>query len=172
MQIATFVVAVYAAVVATAALAWQGALYLLTGGRVRVEMRLGAMGRGGMFHCDPENFTVQQLERMQSQGYTKPVLIVFVRNVGRLPVSVESWHVETGVKISLRPLAETVGPDLPHTLQPGQSESWAVGLAFVLDSVKTAVDVFDGVTQESVRITPAVSLGDGRTIRAAQSWRP
>ncbi|MCX4387368.1 hypothetical protein OG777_10530 [Micromonospora peucetia] len=48
MQNASLVVAICALVLACLSLGWQAANYVLTGGRVKVELRVGATGGGAM----------------------------------------------------------------------------------------------------------------------------
>jgi hypothetical protein len=47
MQVATFVIAMIGVVLSALSLDWQSATYFLTGGRVKVDLRVGAMNMAG-----------------------------------------------------------------------------------------------------------------------------
>jgi len=51
-----------------------------------------------------------------------------VANVGRQPVTVARWGLRSGLGMSLYPAAGSIGPRLPHRLEVGESETWAVDL--------------------------------------------
>jgi hypothetical protein len=48
MSVALLVVGICGVVLASLSLGWQAANYVLTGGRVKVRLRVGGLGNGGM----------------------------------------------------------------------------------------------------------------------------
>jgi len=88
-------VAILGLVAAIASLGWQAATFFLSGSRVKVALGRGALGRAGPNGATgrifaPLNATDEQMADIARQGFTEELLVVRVRNVGRLPVDVES----------------------------------------------------------------------------------
>jgi hypothetical protein len=142
MNVASLVVGICGVVLASLSLGWQAAIYVLTGGRVKVKLRVGGLGRGGMATAPPNSLTASWWENLASQGFQRPIVAVTVANVGRQPVTVVRWGLVSGLGTSLYPMADSIGPPLPHRLDVGESETWAVDLA--------AVDAFIGATRETL----------------------
>lgn len=147
MQTALSVVAI---VLSALSLGWQAATYVLTGGRVHVELRVGAVDPSGtgMVHGPVSSATPDWAEHQARQGYTRPVVGVLVRNRGRLPVTVTEWTLVGSHELNFRPIGLSIGPELPYRLDLGASELWVTDLGSVL-----GLGSFRG----------RVSLGDGRT---------
>lgn len=183
MEIATFVLAVVGAVLAAASLAWQAATYVLAGGRVSVDLRIGALhaGGSGMVTTAPEDAGQAWEERLAAQGYTQPLAVVRVRNVGRMPVTIERWSLtcsrptaasRNGSMLGaiaasrpqqlteLAPVTASVGPRLPHRLEAGSSETWALDGREVHNLARATLEVWQ---VPLVLIRGKVELGDGRT---------
>jgi hypothetical protein len=123
--------AVLGVVLGALSLGWQAATYVLTGGRIKVSLRVGAMGPGGMVTTKPADLSPGWLEPLAEQGYGRPVVSVRVANVGRQPVTVARWGLKSRAGASLYPMADSIGPPLPHRLDTGESASWAVDMAQV-----------------------------------------
>lgn len=139
MQYASLVVAICGLVLACLSLGWQAANYVLTGGRVKVKLTVGAMNaRGGMLTGPPSSFHPDQLPGLAAQGYPRPIVAVRVANVGRQPVTVERWSLKHLSGLSFQPVAESIGKPLPHRLEVGQSEMWAMGLDVVIALAQAA----------------------------------
>jgi hypothetical protein len=97
------------------------------------------------------------------------VIVMLVRNVGRLPVTVTEWSVvaePTGT--SFRPVANSIGETLPHRMEPGTTETWAVRLTEVVDPIEAAKHAFN-VPKGTMRLRGQVGLGDGRSKRTRES---
>jgi len=93
LEIVTLVVAILGVLLALASLVWQAATFALSGSRVRLLLRQGALKRmrGGTVRISgPLQPTASDYEVMRSQGLEEPVLIVEVSNRGRMAVSVEN----------------------------------------------------------------------------------
>jgi len=188
MQIATFVLAVVGTALAAASLVWQAATYVLAGGRAQVDLQVGALNPHGhgMMTAQPCDYDKVWTEQLAEQGYTRPVVSVRVRNVGRLPVTVQRWSLDClqevvqggglfrslfehrGTVAGLVPIADSIGPSLPHRLEPGASETWSVDAQ--------AVHAFAEVNRKTFKLTTAelvgkVELGTGRTHKTRRSIR-
>lgn len=164
-------IAVFGAVLGTASLAWQAATYVLSGGRVKIELLVGAMGpmRSGMALAPVKSATSTAMAQIAAQGFREPIMAVRVRNVGRLPVTVTSWGIRSKSGMTLSPAGLTIGPSLPHRLEAGDRETWAVGMEVALNLVESDVEVFK-VHRPWLRGT--VELGDGRVYRTRRKFRP
>jgi hypothetical protein len=94
LDIITLIVAIFGVALASGSLAWQTASFVLSGSRVRVNLRRGAMRRGIPGEtariAGPREPSESDHDMMRRQGFTHEVLIVEVRNIGRMAVSVES----------------------------------------------------------------------------------
>lgn len=186
MDVATFVLAVLGVVLSALALGWQAATFVLTGGRVRVELLVGAVrDNHGMVTMSARNPQPDWAASLVEQGYRHPVVAVRVRNVGRLAVSVERWSIVTllrkpqvvgpfaqaVVQLSKReegpevvyPGLSLVGPDLPHRLEAGASVIWAAPFGEVNDLI--------AVTKNVYSVAGKVALGDGRSSRSKDMIR-
>lgn len=162
-------VAVLGVVLACLSLGWQAATYVLTGGRVKVTLLLGAMGNGGMVTGSPDKLKHGWFDRVAEQGYRSPVVAVKVANVGRQPVTVAQWSVVCPLAGSVTPVGNSIGPALPHRLEVGESATWAVDM----HNVHTFMEATRKVLAEGRRVVAfgQVELGDGRTKRSAETMR-
>lgn len=164
-------VSIVALVLSALSIGWQAATFVLTGGRVKVELRVGAFhaSGSGMIHAAVKDAASAWSGHEAAQGYTRPVLVVQVRNVGRLPVTVTEWSVVAQPGgASFRPVAGSIGPNLPYRMEPGTSETWAVDAGEVLNLAKVSAatsKVAGGVT----RIHGRVGLGDGRIVTTTEA---
>jgi hypothetical protein len=172
LDIATFVIAVLALMLATLGLGWQVLTHFLTGGRVKAELLLGATNAAATSMvtalATQERLTDRWIRDLAEQGYIRPIFAVRVRNVGRLPVTVERWSLTTSQGINLTPLSDSIGPDLPHRLEAGMSETWALGGDRVVALVEATKGTFNLAT---LSVGGKVELADGRTCEAAQRIR-
>lgn len=125
-------------VLASLSLGWQTASYVLTGGRVKVKLLVGALGNGGIATGPAENLNADWLKGLASQGFSRPIVAVTVANVGRQPVMVARWGLKSGLGLSLFPSANGIGPSLPHRLGVGDAATWAIDMDTVRDFIQTA----------------------------------
>jgi hypothetical protein len=135
-------VAITGVVLASLSLGWQAANYVLTGGRITVNLLVGAMGNGSMATAAPEKLSSEWLEGLAAQGFSRPVVAVTVANVGRQPVVVAGWGLKSGLGPSMHPMADSIGPSLPHRLDVGEAATWAVDMR--------AVQAFTQTTNETL----------------------
>lgn len=109
----------------------------------------------------PIDPTREDVALMRDQGFTGDLLIVDVRNVGRLAVSVESVTSESEDGWGFGVLADPQNPALPFRLEPGAKETWHVDLA----PMQMLVDG-DGKAR---RVFMRVELGTGQVLRTKES---
>lgn len=131
MNVASLVLGIIGAVLASLSLGWQAANYVLTGGRIKVMLRVGGRSHGGMVTTPPASFSQESLKLLASQGFPQPIIAITVANVGRQPVTVDRWGLVSGLGTSLYPAADSIGPPFPHRLEVGESATWAVDMPAV-----------------------------------------
>lgn len=158
MTIASFVFSAVALALSGAAFGWQILSWFMTGGRVKVELRIGASNASGIVSSAPHELGRGWYDRFANQGYTRPVVVANVHNAGRLPVYVNSWGIKND-KVSFRPVADSEGPDLPHKLEPGQEATWTMSLEAIESMAKTR-----HIVSARDRINAFVRLGTGKEI--------
>lgn len=163
MEVVTAAVAVLGVLLGALSLGWQIASHMLTGGRAKAELLMGALGRGGMATGSVKSVDEAAMKDLAEEGFTQPVIVVRVRNVGRLPVTVTGWSIATGRGVAYKPLGDSIGPPLSHRLEAGETEDWAVDATRIRAMVHTTVEVFK-IPIGRVKVGGNVSLGDGRTV--------
>jgi hypothetical protein len=129
-------------VLASLSLGWQAATYVLTGGRITVELRVGGLGNGAMATSLPETLSQDWLENLASRGFSRPIAAITVANIGRQPVTVARWGLKSGLGMSMYPVAESIGPDLPHRLDIGEAATWAVDMRAVQAFINATNETF------------------------------
>lgn len=164
IDIATLVIACFGAVMAVLSLGWQIAAWALEGRRVRVVLKHGAIGRGGIVAGSVDGSgKPRDLRSHREQGFTGPeVLGITATNMGRAPVTISRYSATLiGGRLSFTPAGDQIiGPDLPFRLQPGESESWYVEM----NTVHAVVDAAAAVDKASSRgVAMTVELGTGDT---------
>lgn len=182
MDVASLVLGICGVVLASLSLGWQAAQHVLTGGRVKVGLRMGALGHGGIVSAPPSSIREGWWNQLAEQGYRRPVVAVQVANVGRLPVTVARWGLKSGRGVSLYPAADSIGPALPHRLEAGESETWAVDMGPVDAFIRTTREVLGEPQADRRRslfwpevdreaVVGVVELADGRTKRSHETIR-
>lgn len=165
LDIVTLVVAIFGALMGLAALVWQIAQHSLTGARVRVELKSAMLGPGGAVVA-PQDQAWRQADQIRPNGYSTPAYAVTVINRGRFPATVESVSFVVGGGLGYRPVADLIGPELPHRIEGGSAGTWYVNAravwatedasATVLNTprsgVKAEIGLADGKSRESARI--------------------
>jgi hypothetical protein len=178
VSLAALIVAIAGVVLSSLALGWQIASWLLTAGRVRLTLKHGALTGAMSYLKDVRRGPARAADLSLDPGAAATeVLAVVVRNVGRLPVTVERYGAElwgaagSGSLIrrasptrllALQPIGDAIGPGLPHRLEPGTSETWLIRM----DDVRAAVYATKGSNLGDARSCGMfVELGNGRTVR-------
>jgi len=171
MDVATLVIAVLGLLLSVVGLVWQAATYVLSGGRVKVLLKVGAASARGMLTGAPDRMQGTSMQHLVSQGYTQPIIAVEVRNVGRMAVTVNRWSIQHTRGTSFIPIGYQIGPALPYRLEPGASETWAVDEAPVLSMRDAAMQTLPAreVLGRPEGLFAAVELGDGRTCESRET---
>lgn len=169
MEVVTLVIAVVGVALGVASLAWQVVAHVLSGGRVKAALKVGAHSGSAMVSMPADKATPESLKQMTSQGFPQPVIAVEARNVGRLPVTVERWGITSTQGLQAIPWGDSIGPSLPHRLESGGSATWAVDLRTALALADTSLHVL-GTGQSSTRITGMVELADGRKYKTPEAF--
>lgn len=183
------VVGICGVVLASLSLGWQAASYVLSGGRIKVRLLVGAVGNGAMVTGPVDSMTPGWFEGLAAQGFSQPIVAVSVANVGRQPVKVARWGLESGLGMSLHPSANGIGPSLPHRLDVGDAATWAVEMATVRVFFEIANEVSvkspgDAVNRRTLfnlgtlinrprrtEVVATVDLADGRPKRSSGALR-
>jgi hypothetical protein len=120
---ATTIIAVVGVVLALASLAWQAVSFRLSGSRVSVDLRPGMRhGTGTAAVTSPAPVFPGQMEMMQSQGFTDPVLAVEVRNAGRSATNIVNVAVLFSNGASYSDMV--FNPPLPFRLEGESEQTW------------------------------------------------
>ncbi len=157
LDITTLIVAICAAVVAATALGWQIASWLMSGVRAEVEV-----SKGGKSKYSGEYTTVEPSTPRETFSYPIPLVVVDIRNTGRLPVSVIGWSFRLPGGVKQGDLIEVMGPKLPHRLDVAENARWGVEL-----NKRLKVDLLIAqreVKVADVKVHVVVSLGNGKRI--------
>ena len=189
MDVASLVLGICGVVLASLSLGWQAAQHVLTGGRVKVVLGMGGLGNGGMVTARPDSLREGWWEQLAAQGYRRPIVAVTVANVGRLPVTVARWGLKSGLGMSMYPAADSIGLPLPHRLEVGESQTWAVDMRAVEAFISATREVLGRSQAETGRprtmigavqaemagqreaAMGVVELADGRTKRSRETIR-
>jgi hypothetical protein len=96
------------------------------------------------------------------------VIGVIVRNTGRAPIRVQRWGITCPGAATFHPLADSIGPDLPATIEAGAQEMWVVDLhpAVALSQAYGAA-----LQQQPPPVRGLVEMGTGRTLTSPTSLR-
>lgn len=176
-------VSIIALVLSIASLSWQAATFVMSGGRVKAELLVGAMNAAGaIVTVQPHNRTDRWAQSMAEQGFARPVVAIQVHNTGRMPVTIERWGVSvlevthpSGLlmKVAIQAASKQTplvtlwqvtdhvsGPELPHSMEAGgRRVLWAMDSETVADFVAATKAAF---TQRVYPIVGKVELGNGR----------
>ena len=169
MEVATLLIAVLGVALGVASLTWQIVAHVLSGGRVKVTLKVGGHSGQAMASMPANKVTPASLKQITSQGFSQPVIAVDVRNVGRMPVTVERWGITSAQGIQAIPWGNSIGPTLPRRLESGESASWAVDLSTALNLAQVSLAVL-GKGKSSTRIVGVVELADGRMYKTPEAF--
>lgn len=141
---------------------------MLTGGRVKVSLHIGAMSQDGDMALAPASkFSADWFETLAKHGFTRPVAGVRAANVGRSPVTVVHWSLEAKRGVWFHPVEGASGPVLPHRLEAGETQMWTVDLPSVHDLLADISQTRSG----RVKVNGLVELANGRKRRSREVIR-
>ena len=156
LEVVTLVTAIVGAVTGTGALVWGVSQYLLTGPRVKVNIKEARLGMGG-YVSGPGSW------RTDDPQFFEPMLAVEVVNHGRAPTTVEAVAIRFANKIEYRDLDSYGGANksTPHRLEEHSSATWLIDLR----AAQATVDVSTRVLkQPDRRVWGRASLSTGKTV--------
>jgi hypothetical protein len=161
-------------IVSGLSLGWQIAIWLMNGARIRVTLKSGIFGRGGVVLADvKKDGRLPNMDSMRDQGWTGPdVLAIEVTNVGRQRAKVTRYGFRQ-VKGHLGIVYNNPGdlnPSLPEWIEPGESATWYAELE---DAVALVRVTHAKKPVPLGRMRMYVELGTGKTLvtrNAAQLW--
>lgn len=157
------IVAIVAVGLSAASIAWQASTFLLSGARVKVELRYGHLdSRSGDSVLLPFPPHGSRPDNEPEPGYIAVVALA-VTNSGRTDVDIASWGLEFELdeKAWMYGASGGLNPPLPHRLLHGSQR----GLYLADADVQSAVDGL--VAPKSVEVCAFVSLGNGKSVRTA-----
>lgn len=173
MPLAAIVLALISLVIAATALGWNIAQFLLGGARPRAHLITGAITAAGLVTWPLNNSSVEQVDALASQGlHPQRIIGVKVVNHGRAPARVQRWSV-TGIGggiILSPPVANGVGPSLPHDLAAGANAVWVVDIHAVAAAAAASNEVLNQQT-ELVRVTAELDTGKTLSSKEAMSFK-
>jgi hypothetical protein len=168
LDIITLVVAIAGLGLAVASLIWQAATFVLSGSRVKIQLKRGFLGSpqgvGPVSRVTaPLDATADHAATMAAQGFHQELLVVDVRNVGRLPVDITSvdGYLSSGWGFSEPGL---YNEQLPYRLEPGSKQAWHVPIEYFRKAL-----VMRGIASEEAFMV--VGLGTGKAVRTRQRLR-
>jgi len=139
-------------------------IYFRTGSRVKIETYFAVSAGTG--HLKYEDASTVSIPITFLDKASKPVCVIRARNIGRMPVDVEYVGFRSFRGLSLPKVPGTgVGPDLPHSLMPGQSKYWMFSVDNLQGLVHALNENEDG---DPVKIRAEVSLANEKTL--AGDW--
>jgi hypothetical protein len=166
-QILTFVVALVGLVFAAASLGWNVAQFLLTGGRPKLRLIVGALTETGVITVPITVHMNRELDRLaEHNGYNRRVVGAIMTNAGRGPATVERWGLSCG-EATYWVGAESLGPELPKTLDGGGAKLTVVAPIGPVERLAYAMSTTQ--PQADVPVRAIVELGNGRMLRSTQA---
>ena len=147
-------------------LGWQAATFLLTGSRLRIDVRHGATDGRNVVTGPPGT---QSLDLLRAQGLTQEVMGAEVFNRGRIGVSVTGFRAVTSRGTRFAPIGSLLGLHLPHRLEPRDSELWFFPLDLVRPDLANIAKAFGHPNPDDLAIE--VDSGDGRCRRGKRKVR-
>lgn len=157
--------------VAGLSLGWQIAQWLLAAGRPRANLQHGVwQGGAAIVGTVPKSGRAIDVAGLRRPGYGGPQVVgIQVTNYGRAPVTIEKVAVHTrGGVMSLVPLAERLGPDLPYRLESGTNASWYVAAD---DAVRLATSSREVLDEAVTGVYMVAELATGKAVETPQTLR-
>lgn len=165
VEVATLIIAVLGLALSVASLTWQAATFVLSGSRVRADLKHGAANAAGALTGPPGSSPLMSLV---AQGFTEEVLGIEVRNLGRLAATVDRVQAALAGGMKLDLLHDVAGPQLPHRLEPQSAASWFMPAAPIRRAVAASAQVLGRADPCEVWMEVEVV---GKVVRTRQSMR-
>lgn len=166
LSIAAFALAVLGSLLGVTSLTWQMATFKLSGSRVKVRLKVAALGRGGALTAPVRPGWEVTLRQYASQGYPTPCLAIEASNVGRLGVDVVRCNARFSNGMSFDPLGHPANPPSNSRLDHGQTKTWFIELAPLQAAIDASAAVGLANSAGPQTVSVSVELGTGRTVAA------
>ena len=161
VTVAAFVFSAVALALSLVGFGWELRKFALEGGRVKVQLRVGASNGAGVMSLPVAGAKPADLKDMTERGFPQLLVGVRVMNVGRGPVWIQGWEIENADGATYR--TKVIGNDpLPLHLQGGQRAEWYFELAMVAMFISAASALKSMPPQP---VWGVVELGTGEKIR-------
>ena len=138
---AALILGAIGSLLAVASLTWQMATFKLSGSRVKVKLRIAALGNAGALTGPVDSNWLTSLQRYQSMGYT-PCLAIDARNIGRLAVDVIGCKVLFSNGMTYYPVDSPANPPSNYRLEHGQTKTWFVSITPLQAAVDAAAELY------------------------------
>ncbi|MFJ7230115.1 hypothetical protein ACIQVF_11280 [Streptomyces tendae] len=165
----SLIISIIALCVSISNVTWQVARYLLEGPRIRVHMKVGALGRGGLISVPVENVKdlSETFASFESQGFTQLVLVVEVANHGRLGVQLLDFGVDVPRGASVKVVEDVIADTpMPYVLEPHQEGTWSMPFEYVESFARSCKETWP---REAHPLRAYVHRAGGKKIRSARS---
>ncbi|GAA4717880.1 hypothetical protein APR04_003094 [Promicromonospora umidemergens] len=169
MELAGFIVGSLGLLVASLSVGWQAFAWVYDGRRVRVALvhglhsgRLAATGKVG------GDRQPRRLDQLASGGFAgEEVIGIAVTNVGRATVRIDKYGVAlVRGGVSFHPLGNSIGPDLPFRLPPGETETWYARMQDAWKLIHATKGIHSDVSPD---VRMLVTLGTGDDVKTRHS---
>jgi hypothetical protein len=159
LELVTLGIAAFGGITGAAALSVQVGQFVLSGPRVKISVHPAFLAPTGVV----EGRAGEGWRQPDVPWATTPGVALKVRNVGRLPTSVEHWTFDLGggMGYGQEDLIHNVA--LPHRIEPYAQQTWYVTLDGLRAAIIAAAKVLNNHT---ARIGGRVTFADGREHRA------
>lgn len=167
--IAAVVIGFLGLVIAVVSITWQVATFMLSGSRVKVELKTAAIGSAGVVTGPVGNDWEGIFPLLAAQGYETPCLAIEARNVGRLGVDVVRCQVnfENGAKYEHPGHPSNPAPNF--RLDHGVCKTWIVELWPLRNIVDATARM--GEFRPNQSVTMSIELGTGKILTSKKSVR-
>ncbi|MEW2061127.1 hypothetical protein AB0899_10190 [Streptomyces sp. NPDC007002] len=165
----SLIISIIALCVSIANVTWQAARFLLEGPRIRVLMKVGALGGASLVSAPVENMKNldETFASWSSQGFTQPVLVVEVVNKGRLGVQLVDFGVDVPKGASVKVIEGVItDTPMPYVLEPHQEATWAMPFEYVVNFANACQGTWP---RETHPISAYVHRAGGKKVRSARS---
>ncbi|MHC6176198.1 phosphoribosylamine--glycine ligase [Glutamicibacter endophyticus] len=165
------IISLLSLVIAALSIGWQIAQYLLSAGRPKATLLHGLVSSAaaytGPVGSDEKK---RSLDGLLQQGISGVEAIgIQITNHGRAPVIIEKITLfPRGGTMSLVPLGELIGPDLPYKLEPGANSSWYVDYLHATRLIASSREV---LREKVSGVYMSAQLGTGKSIKTRRTLR-
>lgn len=119
----TDLIAALGLILAVVSLTWQDATFILSGRRVRADLKHGARSAGVAVTGVPGSQSLVDLAR---QGFTEEIFAIEVRNTGRLAGGISRIQIAIANDVQVEVKADLLTLELPFHLEAPHSAMWYV----------------------------------------------